>query len=61
MANNKQPEKKSERKQEKKQLRVIVEPHLSSVIKSANEAGVTDKEFTYLGSIPVGYVLVYYR
>jgi len=55
-------EKKSENKKtEKKQLRVIVEPHLSAVIKRANEIGVTDKELKYIDSMPSGYVLVYYR
>lgn len=62
MANEKKSDKKSEtKKTEKKQLRVIVEPRLSGLIKSANDAGVTDKEFQYVGPIPAGFVLVYYR
>lgn len=52
---------KQNNKKKEKQLRVLVAPHLSSVIKEANELGVTDKEYLDLSSTPNGYVLVYYR
>ena len=52
--------KKTETK-EPKQLRTIVEQHLSACVKRANEEGITDKEFQGIYNFNNGFVLVYYR
>lgn len=52
---------KQNNKKQNKQLRVLVEQHLSALISAANEVQVTDKEYLDLKSTPNGFVLVYFR